>query len=99
MQRRTIVSRKASKAPRQYLYVVEGTGVFPRDMLRYDNSTPATEADKEIVEASYQNELLWDGVTLRKNKVKLSVPYGTTLTPARWKSFKWPIVDEPTLKV
>ena len=31
--------------PRSYTFTVEGTGMFPVDMLRYDNCWPRTEQD------------------------------------------------------
>lgn len=89
----------------RYTYTVEGTGEFPRDMLRYDDSQPLTPADAEIVEAEYCNgpengdSILFDGTKLRRLRVRLVTTnqrIANRPTLERWESFCWRVVEFPT---
>ena len=66
-------------------YVVEGIGEFPFDMLRYDCSFPASEADARRAQhrASQRRR-----VALISRRVNDSEP-----TAARWESFTWGVVE------
>jgi hypothetical protein len=70
-----------------YHFVVEGAGLFPIDMLRYDACWPHTEGDSHIIERSRED--------YSKVQVTLSAVYnGGTHHPCaeRWKSFTWKVV-------
>lgn len=66
--------------------VVEGSGCFPYDMLRYDHCTPFSESDSSGLE--YHTPGMRK-VTLRRRCVS-PMP----ATEGRWKSFGWRIVSE-----
>lgn len=63
-------------------FIVEGSGAFPFDMLRYDHAWPATEAedswrlDRELCEGAMRR------VTLLTDS-PIAPTYG------RWESFTW----------
>lgn len=66
-----------------WTYIVEGSGSFPVDMLRYDWSAPFSELDSAGIAQS-------DG----KRRVKL-VRFCRgefSITQARWASFGWTLV-------
>lgn len=74
----------AARKIRYYQIIVEGRGIFPLDMLRYDNCFPARQEDVSLIEHNRdqrQIELasvrdrLWDA------------------TEGRWASFGWPVVS------
>lgn len=58
---------------------VEGNGMFPVDMLRYDAAYPSTERDSGTI--------MGDG--LRKVDVAMKNPP----TEARWQSFGWIVLN------
>ena len=66
-------------------FTVEGSNLFPVDMLRYDLCRPATEHDSNMIELTF--------------RVNTSSPYRITLkglktpTDARWSSFGWKVVS------
>lgn len=63
-------------------YVVEGSGEFPIDMLRYDRSCPATEADAHKISR--------EGV---RRITLLRFSQGNASPNAdRWESFRWKIL-------
>lgn len=73
---------------RVYKYTVEGFGVFPFDMLRYDESYPAQQQDSLGLDSGFNR---------KRRQVTL---YHTTTdsrlwTPnaERWQSFMWKVVD------
>lgn len=63
--------------------VVEGSGDFPYDMLRYEGACFDTQAD---VSAAVSDRDL-RRVTLRRYS-----PPGSKPTPERWRSFLWSVV-------
>lgn len=63
--------------------VVEGTGDFPLDMLRYDCAFPATEHDSAIA-SHYSNRR---AVALILRSVNDNGP-----TDPRWTSFLWKVI-------
>jgi hypothetical protein len=73
---------------RPALFVVEGKGTFPIDMLRHDVATPA---DAEAVE-SIQNIDNVKGI----RQIKLRTGRYRYITPDRWASFGWSYVEEKT---
>lgn len=75
---------KAQKIYLTYL-VVQGTGEFPYDMLRYDACCPHTESDTHRLSRMPGMR----HVTLRRYSVS-----GTPATERRWLSFGWQIVLE-----
>jgi hypothetical protein len=77
---------KAQKVYLTYL-VVEGSGEFPYDMLRYDSCCPDTETDTHRMERQEQEELR--RVVLRRFSVS-----GQLATEARWRSHVWRVVLE-----
>lgn len=66
-------------------FVVEGTGDFPFDMLRYDSCWPRTEVDSGNIERSFRAR----GMTRWEVRLKgLRMP-----TEARWESFGWKVTS------
>lgn len=63
-------------------YTVEGTGIFPFDMLRYDSAWPQHETDSGLIEASTRRS----GGLLRVHLTGLRKP-----TDRRWESFGWKV--------
>lgn len=73
---------------KQHLFAVEGSGIFPLDMLRYDECYPHNQEDVSKMEAERIGDKNLRAVTL--------VHYGDkwwTPTVARWSSFTWTVVD------
>ena len=64
------------------LYVVEGRGAFPLDMLRYDSSTPTTAQDGDLAREG-----------LRRRRVALTTCDRRAPTIRRWESFAWRVVE------
>ena len=62
---------------------VEGRGLFPTDMLRYDQCAPVGPDDVAAIHPE---------VTERR-QVKLNA-FTKYITPARWESFGWNVVYE-----
>ena len=85
-------------------FVVEGTGRFPVDMLRYDNCFPSSGNDAEHLRKLISGE--YDG----KTGIGSSEPYGVCLTKfaaskaqatptdARWRSFGWTVTTKTTAR-
>lgn len=67
-------------------FVVEGSGEFPFDMLRYDSCWPATAEDAAKLQSFYRD----------KRRVELRSDGYMTPTPERWASFNWRVVSEET---
>lgn len=67
-------------------FVVQGTGQFPIDMLRYDSCIPATEADSQAIESAHRPQRTPRRVTLALRG------HATAPTRGRWESFGWSIV-------
>jgi len=67
----------------QKFIVVEGSGSFPVDMLRYDSAFPATEIDSSLVEDHHEHR----AVALIVRSLNNLGP-----TEARWESFTWKVV-------
>lgn len=70
--------------------VVEGVGMFPVDMLRYDNCVPATGEDVAKIEDCVRGGGTRDRtrITLRRYSQNKGRP-----TSARWSSFLWSVVS------
>ena len=62
-------------------FIVEGTGVFPIDMLRFDACYPRTSAD--IVKIS----------SIGMRRVELRTHATHSPTPDRWNLFLWSVVN------
>ena len=77
---------KATKIFRTIL-IVEGTGEFPIDMLRYDACCPDTENDSHAVKRDTRRQ-----VRLRRYSIN-----GLPATAARWKSLGWSVVSEESV--
>lgn len=72
-------------------YVVEGVPPIPLDMLRYDQSFPATEQDAGRAGLSvYEHDGTPVRVTLDHHHTEKS---WRGPTPDRWDSFLWRVVD------
>jgi hypothetical protein len=67
-------------------YVVEGTGEFPYDMLRYDCSYPHDEPDSHAIRREYESTRR--RVRLRQRSLNTNGP-----NIARWRSFSWRVVE------
>lgn len=68
-------------------YVVEGSGDFPIDMLRYDCAWPKTEGDSHSI--SHWRDVKPRRVTLSKYHVDTQPQIGAP----RWLSFGWRVVE------
>lgn len=78
------MSKMAKKKERKY-YVVEGSGMFPYDMLRYDHSWPHSE--------TYDSHKLAEDYGSGMRRVMLaSDQQGTCPNLDRWKSFTWKVI-------
>lgn len=66
------------------VFIVSGAGEFPIDMLRYDACWPASEADSSEITSNGLRR-----VALRHRSL-------FPLTPGRWNSFGWKIVERGT---
>ncbi len=70
-------------------FTVEGSGRFPIDMLRYDSCFPETEFEG--------SGRIGDDTTIDRREVKLMTYHEhkarNGLTPARWASFGWKIIE------
>jgi hypothetical protein len=64
------------------MFVVEGAGDFPLDMLRYDCAFPLTERDAHIAQRHEKRRVI-----LMSRRVHDGYP-----TDARWRSFTWQVV-------
>ena len=73
-------------AQKHYRITVSGVGLFPIDMLRYDQAIPATEEDANRITRSHDVRA---GDRLTQQIVRLDA-YKTP-TPGRWTSFGWRI--------
>jgi hypothetical protein len=62
-------------------YVVEGSGSFPFDMLRYAQSFPASEYDSGLLE----------GTQRRKVSLRSYSATGIEQSKLRWASFGWTV--------
>ena len=66
-----------------WIFIVEGRGHFPTDMLRYDQCFPVYETEANMIRAGYL-----------ENKTRVSVKTNSmSITPDRWSSFGWIIVE------
>ena len=79
-------------------FTVEGRGAFPFDMLRYDNCFPDTSEDAfAIAETMLKNiPQAVRRIALRSQHNKLK---GHEITPARWASFGWHVIESYTRKL
>ncbi len=68
--------------------VVEGSGPFPIDMLRYDACIPATELDAGTIARTFERDDVHARVALRRLAAGDGPP-----TVGRWESFGWRIVE------
>lgn len=67
------------------VFPVEGNGVFPLDMLRYDACWPYTESQDSTALGG-----AWHDAKLRRVVLQTNSP--TAPTEGRWKSFGWRVV-------
>jgi hypothetical protein len=72
----------------KHVYIVNGTGLFPFDMLRTDRSSPAREVDSAMIEHT----------THPRDRRPHAVTLQGELEPnaARWRSFGWEIIGHTT---
>lgn len=67
-----------------FTFTVEGSGVFPYDMLRYDNCWPYSEGqDSPLLDAYYAKGL---------RRVVLETCAESAPTVGRWESFTWCVI-------
>ncbi len=66
-------------------FTVEGVGVFPFDMLRYDGCYPVGHGDVRIMTHISSSE--------EPKRVELESFSAASPTPARWESFGWRVVE------
>lgn len=86
-------------------FTVTGPGMFPIDMLRYDECHPATEQDAAKIMARFTRYMSADCTVPDKSPIKLTrnviaMARARTWTPtvARWQSFGW-TVDPASLTI
>lgn len=76
---------KAADRPQKfYRYTVEGSGIFPFDMLRYDGAWPARSEDASRLVTS-------KGHAEGSRSIEVCSHYSPTVD--RWKSFGWLVVE------
>lgn len=81
---------------RSLIFAVEGEGVFPTDMLRYDRCYPLTESDSYTMESH-------NGMLEPHRRVLLCCDDARPRTPTegRWESFGWkvtPLTSEEAMR-
>ena len=78
-----------------HLLVVQGRGIFPIDMLRYDKLTPYTERDSTEIAASLTTHI--DGYALRTITLQRTCDNKRWRpTEGRWHSFLWSVLAHDT---
>lgn len=75
-------------------YTVRGSGQFPLDMLRYDQSFPRTVDDAAAILSSGIRE-----VTLKCYTQGSRRRAKTCVTVPRWLSFGWEVITQTTERV
>lgn len=73
-------------------FVVEGSGEFPTDMLRYDACWPSGQEDVIAIEARFTQSTI-----PKRRRVRLCYVDGlggVKPTAARWDSFNWRVVED-----
>lgn len=76
--------------PKIYQYTVRGFGNFPIDMLRFDQSWPASEAESgNITRPPFEGVIKMRDVVLRTIRPQV--------TDGRWISFGWTVTERPKL--
>ncbi len=86
---------KAQRFYRQEL-IVEGSGAFPFDMLRYDTCIPNFESEMHLLTMTFRD----DPEAYRKpRRIRLLRFTSADCPPtdARWRSFLWKVVEWRTL--
>ena len=73
-----------SNKPTFYKIVVEGRGIFPTDMLRYDQCFPLSERDSAVMEETGKDRTVYLGCST----CRLS-----PATEGRWNSFGWRVIS------
>ncbi len=68
-------------------FTVQGTGVFPFDMLRYDRCFPASSE----AASNMGDDRMYNHVT-REVELTSDQKRGWRPTEARWRSFSWRII-------
>lgn len=71
-------------------FVVEGSGAFPLDMLRYDSCFPSAGDDVAAMDVRGKRR-----VTLSRHVASFAEA-NRVLTPARWASFGWQVLPALT---
>ena len=74
----------AERHKERYYYTVEGTGVFPIDMLRYDTAYPINHDDVEAIGRIHN-------IGYGKRMVRLCSCHRPRID--RWESFGWKVLD------
>lgn len=70
-----------------FTFTVEGEGIFPFDMLRYDSCWPFTEQyDSSAMRVTMYGEVP------KLRRVVLVTKSENSPTPARWESFGWAFI-------
>lgn len=67
-------------------FTVRGRGIFPADMLRHDHCWPVDGAINAISDHTYNNRQHGVSITLCAQSAR-------RITPARWASFGWTVID------
>lgn len=78
---------KAQLKVHESFIVVEGSGEFPLDMLRYDSCHPAEKVDSLVIDRSRRRPPRRRCVVLFRQSVSSKGP-----THARWRSFAWTVL-------
>jgi hypothetical protein len=68
-------------ARKMYIFTVEGKGLFPTDMLRYDACYPTHNTSVKNI----------DYVSLKENR-RVTLASANPPTNDRWQSFMWPVI-------
>lgn len=73
-------------------YVVEGSGDFPIDMLRYDCSFPARGIDSHAIDSCYLGTSYEYHTKRLVTLAKYHEGSKPLINEARWRSFAWRVV-------
>jgi hypothetical protein len=77
-----------SQPPELFTFIVEGNGVFPFDMMRYDQCWPYTGEDSAKLDHHYDS-----GGIRRVTMQTFGDRFTNRPTRARWASFTWRVLD------
>lgn len=76
-------------------FAVKGKGRFPTDMLRYDTCFPTGSQDVAAIDPDERHERIIHLCAFKTTAVDAR----RALTPRRWESFGWDVIEQSVTKV